>query len=162
MVHSLDPQRDVSSLRVAIARSTYHSWATGKMLDGAVDRWRRLGGAEDSLVVASAAGTWELPAIVRAFSTLGGFDAIVALGVVIRGETDHFEYICQGVTHALTEITLSTGLPVGFGVLTCNTAEQVKARIGGDAGNKGAEAMNAAVETALMIRAVHAQRPGES
>ncbi len=162
MVHSLDPQRDVASLRVAIARSTYHSWATGKMLEGAVDRWRRLGGEEDSLVVASAAGAWELPAIVRAFSTSGGFDAVVALGVVIRGETDHFDYICQGVTHALAEITLSTGLPVGFGVLTCNTAEQVKARIGGEAGNKGAEAMNAAVETALMIRAVQALRPRES
>ena len=65
------------------------------------------------------------------------------------------------MTRALVEITLSTGRPVGFGVLTCNTTEQVKARIGGDAGNKGAEAMNAAVETALMIRAVNALRPGE-
>lgn len=162
MVHTLDPQRDVASLRVAIARSTYHSWATGKMLEGAVDRWRRLGGAEESLVVATAAGTWELPAIARAFAETGRFDAVVALGVVIRGETDHFEYICQGVTAALAELTLRTGVPVGFGVLTCDNAEQVKARTGGDAGNKGAEAMTAAVETALMIRAVNALRPGES
>lgn len=132
------------------------------MLEGAIDRWARLGGREKSLVVAAAAGTWELPAIARALAESGQFDAIVALGVVIRGETDHFEYICQGVTHALADLTSRTGVPVGFGVLTCNTAEQVKARIGGDAGNKGAEAMDAAVQTALMIQAARAWRPGEN
>lgn len=162
MIQNLDPQRDVASLRVAIVRSTYHSWATAKMLEGAVDRWQRLGGREQSLVVASAAGTWELPAIARAVVHSGGMDAVVALGVVIRGETDHFEYICQGVTQALADLTSRTGVPVGFGVLTCDTTEQVKARTGGDAGNKGAEAMEAAVHTALMIRAVQAMRPGES
>ncbi len=161
MVHTLEPERDLAAIRVAIARSTYHSWATGRMLEAARDRWRRLGGPDENLVVADAPGTWELPAIARAFTEHGGFDAIVALGVVIRGETDHFEYICQGVTRALVELTARTGIPVGFGVLTCDTAEQVKARTGGDAGNKGAEAMSAAVETALMIRAVHAWRPGE-
>lgn len=132
------------------------------MLEGAIDRWARLGGREESLVVAAAAGTWELPAIARALAESGQFDAIVALGVVIRGETDHFEYICQGVTHALADLTSRTGVPVGFGVLTCNTAEQVKARIGGDAGNKGAEAMDAAVQTALMIQAASTLRPGEN
>jgi len=161
MVHILDPKRDVASLRVAIARSTYHSWATGRMLEGAVDRWRRLGGRDENLVVADAAGTWELPAVARGFAERGEVDALVALGVVIRGETDHFEYICQGVTRALADLTSRTGIPVGLGVLTCDNAEQVKARTGGEAGNKGAEAMGAAVETALMIRAVSAWRPGE-
>ncbi len=131
------------------------------MLEGAIDRWARLGGREESLVVAAAAGTWELPAIARALAESGQFDALVALGVVIRGETDHFEYICQGVTRALADLTSRTGIPVGFGVLTCNTAEQVKARIGGDAGNKGAEAMDAAVQTALMIQAARALLPGK-
>lgn len=159
MVHTLDPQHDVASLRVAIVRSTYHSWATEKMLEGAIDRWRRLGGREEALTIAAAPGTWELPAIARAFAESRGVDAIVALGAVIRGETDHFEYICQGVTRALADLTSLTGIPVGFGVLTCDSAEQVRARAGGEAGNKGTEAMNAAVVAALMIRAVREQGP---
>lgn len=159
MVLTLVPQRDVAPLRVAIVRSTYHSWATEKMLEGAIERWRRLGGREEALIVATAPGTWELPAIARALTDQGCVDAIVALGAVIRGETDHFEYICRGVTMALADLTSHTGVPVGFGVLTCNSAEQARARAGGDAGNKGTEAMNAAVEAALMIRAVRELSP---
>lgn len=161
MVHTLDPQHDVASLLVAIVRSTYHSWATGRMLEGAIDRWRRLGGREENLIVADVSGCWELGAAARAFTERRDVDGIVALGVVIRGETDHFEYIGRGVAQALADLTSRTGVPVGFGVLTCDNAEQVKARTGGEAGNKGAEAMEAAVQTALMIRAVRAWRPGE-
>ena len=151
MPDRIDTPTDASALRVGIACSRYHGWATDRLLEGAIERWRRLGGRADALIVALAPGAWELTAIALGLATHGGVDAVVALGAVIRGETPHFEYICQGVARGLTDITLRTGLPVGFGVLTCDTAEQVRERSGGAAGNKGAEALAAAVESALTL-----------
>lgn len=139
---------------MGVACSRYHAWATEKLLDGAIERWRRLGGRDANLIVAPATGAWELTGVVRALAGRGDIEGLVALGVLIRGETPHFDFICRGVTRGLTSITLATGKPVGFGVLTCETRGQVEARCGGDAGNKGAEAMEAAVDAALTIRTI--------
>lgn len=147
------------SLRIGIVRSTYHSWATQQLLDGARDRFAALGGLADSLVVEEAPGSWELPAVLLAMAQSGSFDALVALGVVIRGQTDHFDFIISGVAQGLTAVTMRLGTPVGLGVLTCENVEQVKARCGGAMGNKGAEAMEAAVRTAMTIRRINDSLP---
>ncbi len=147
-------ETDLSSLKLGIAVSKYHGWATDCLLEGAIQRWRVLGGSMDRLLVMQTPGTWELTAVIAAMAEQKKIDAAVALGVVIRGETPHFNYICQGVMRGLTDVTTVTGIPVGLGVLTCDTPEQARARSGGESGNKGAEAVTAAVEAALAIRAV--------
>lgn len=145
-------QPDASGLRIGIAVSRYHAWATEPMQEGAVARFVRLGGDESRLTIVPAAGAWELVAAAEQLMAAELVDAVVALGVVIRGETPHFDYICQGVTQGLVELTARKGIPVGYGVLTCDTTEQVKARVGGDIGNKGADAMEAAVLSAVTKR----------
>ncbi|MFW5652626.1 MAG: 6,7-dimethyl-8-ribityllumazine synthase [Planctomycetota bacterium] len=159
MMNRIQVQHEAADLRVGIAVSRYNAFSTDPLLDGAVERFRRLGGKDDNLIIVPAAGTWELSAIALALANRPDIHAVVAIGTVIQGETPHFTYICQGVTHALAEVTLQTGKPVGYGVLTCDTAAQAEARSGGAVGNKGAEAMSAAVETACAIRALRQQYP---
>lgn len=154
MTTRIPVQHDASGLRIGIAVSRYNAFSTDRLLEGAVDRFRLLGGRHDDLLIVPAAGTWEVSAIALALARRADLDAVVALGTVIQGETPHFTYICQGVTHALAEITLQTGKPVGYGILTCDTAQQAEARSGGEVGNKGAEAMSAAIETVCALRAI--------
>lgn len=148
-------------MHVGIAVSRYHAWATDRLLDGAVERFKRLGGTEKDLLIAPASGAWELTTIARELCEQKGLIGIVALGVVIRGETPHFDYICVGVTQGLTDLTVNFGVPVGFGVLTCNTPDEVEARCGGEIGNKGADAMQAVVESAMTIQAIKKQVAGD-
>ncbi len=154
MTNRLTLQPDARSLRIGIAVSRYHSWSTDKLLEGAIARFGRLGGLEDDLLVVPVSGTWELTSVVRALCESGELDGVVALGVVIQGETPHFQFICDGVTAGLTQTTVESGVPIGFGVLTCNSAEEVEARSGGEVGNKGAEALQAVVESAQAIQAI--------
>lgn len=150
-------QPDASGLRVGVAVSRYHAWATDSMREGAVARFVRLGGDQSCLTIVPTAGAWELIAAAEQLVESGTVDAVVALGVVIRGETPHFDYICQGVTLGLAELTVRTGVPIGFGLLTCDTAEQARARAGGAVGNKGADAMEAAVLSARTRQTLMAQ-----
>lgn len=153
MNHSISINPDAGSLRIGIAVSSYHKWATDKMLEGAITRWKLLGGLDDNLIVVPASGAWELVGIAKALCGMQ-LDAVVALGVVIQGETPHFSYICDGVTKGLMDITVQIGKPVGYGLLTCENTQQVEARCGGAIGNKGADAMSAAVASALAIREI--------
>jgi 6,7-dimethyl-8-ribityllumazine synthase len=104
-------------------------------------------------------GSFELPVVARVLADRG-YDAVVALGVVIRGGTPHFDYVCQGVTAGLIRVSVDTGVPVGFGVLTCDTEQQAVDRAGlpGSAGDKGQEAVTAAVATATILRSVSEPR----
>jgi len=154
MSNVIDLQSEASDLDIGIVVSRYHAWATDLLLEGAVDRYRLLGGDEDRLVIASASGAWELTAVAQAMFDNYSPDGVVALGVVIQGETPHFSYICDGVTRGLTSLTVDYGIPIGFGVLTCNTREEVEARCGGEIGNKGADAMQAVIESACTIIAM--------
>jgi 6,7-dimethyl-8-ribityllumazine synthase len=128
--------------------SRFNEGVTRRLLEGAMTALSDAGYGEDRVDVAWVAGAWELPvAIQRALATMR-YRAAVALGAVIRGETPHFDFICAEASRGLAEIARLTGVPVGFGVLTCDTLAQAMARAGGEAGNKGAEAAAAAVETA--------------
>ncbi len=142
--------------RLAVVVSTYNAWITQPLLVGARKAYAESSGSDGDLVIVEATGAFEITALCRALASAGHYDGLVALGCVIRGETPHFDYICDSVTRGLTEITLRTGVPIGFGLLTCETRAQAEARAGGAQGNKGEEAMLAALQTIATLRAVAA------
>lgn len=152
------PETSAAGLRIAVVVSRYHDRITDALCTAAIDCFRSAGGAEKLLEVVRAAGTFELTALCRALANRGDLDAVVALGCIISGETPHDRYIASAVASGLTMITVQTGVPVAFGVLTCGTFEQALARAGGDHGNKGAEAMAAAIDTSQTIRALDLAR----
>lgn len=162
MRHSDSLHLDASPLSIGLAVSAYHPEITRSMLAGAVDEFIRVGGARERLRIVEAAGAWELTAICRALAgrslpaRLEPLDSIVAIGCILTGETTHDAYIAQSVTQGLTEITVETGVPITFGVLTCQTMEQARARAGlvRSDENKGVEAMRAAIATAIAIRSL--------
>ncbi|MCZ6917710.1 MAG: 6,7-dimethyl-8-ribityllumazine synthase [Gemmatimonadetes bacterium] len=131
-----------------MAVSRFNEGVSRGLLDGAVAALEELGYTQDRVDVLWVPGAFELPVTVRRALATGRYRAAVALGAVIRGETPHFDYICAETTRGLGETARETGIPVGFGVLTCDTLAQAMARAGGEAGNKGAEAATAALETA--------------
>lgn len=145
-------------LRVAVVAAQWHQTVMDGLLAGARRALAECGLGEPEVV--RVPGSFELPVAARALAT-GGRDAVVALGVVIRGGTPHFDYVCQGVTQGLTHVSVTTGVPVGFGVLTCDTEEQALDRAGlpGSAEDKGHEAATAAVATAATLRALALGHP---
>ncbi|MBL1067245.1 6,7-dimethyl-8-ribityllumazine synthase [Streptomyces sp. 7-21] len=150
------PQLSVTGargLRVAVAAAQWHATVMDGLIGGARRALTELGLGEPTLV--RVPGSFELPVAARALAGLG-YDAVVALGVVIRGGTPHFDYVCQGVTEGLTRVSVDTGIPVGFGVLTCDTESQALDRAGlpGSREDKGHEAATAAVATAAALRAL--------
>ncbi len=142
-----------ADLRVAIVGARWHEQVMDGLVDGALRALGELGIAEPALL--RVPGSFELPVAAKAMAGRG-YDAVVALGVVIRGGTPHFDYVCQGVTQGLTRVGVETGVPVGFGVLTCDTEEQALARAGlaDSVEDKGHEAVTAAVATAAALRAL--------
>lgn len=144
-------QADGTGMRVVIVAARWHDTAMAALLDGA-QRALAASGVTDVRVV-RVPGSFELP-VAASRVAASAPDAIVALGVVIRGGTPHFEYVCSAATAGLTDVAVRTGIPVGFGVLTCDDEEQVQARIGlpGSFEDKGADAALAAVATATALR----------
>ncbi|MFF8287040.1 6,7-dimethyl-8-ribityllumazine synthase [Streptomyces albus] len=145
--------KNCHNLRVAVIAAQWHQQVMDGLVDGALRALRELGIDEPTLL--RVPGSFELPVVAKVLAGRG-YDAIVALGVVIRGGTPHFDYVCQGVTQGLTEVAVSTGVPIGFGVLTCDDEEQAVARAGlpGSTEDKGHEAVTAAVATAAALRTV--------
>ena len=139
--------------RIAIVVSRYNASITDRLLEAAIDEYVGRGGVREELVVLEAPGAYELPVICRTAARSGRFDAVVALGCLIRGQTMHDQHIAQAVARGLIEVSNQTGIPVAFGVLTVETPHQAAARAGGAKGNKGADAMAAAMESASVIRA---------
>ena len=153
---TLNPE-DYKGFKLAIVAASWHTQVMDGLIDGA-QRAARDAGIEPTLV--RVPGTFELP--VAATRLAEKFDAIVALGVVIRGGTPHFDYVCDSVTQGLTRIALDTATPIGNGVLTTNTYDQAKERAGGSNAveDKGAEAMIAALHTASILAAIRADQSG--
>ena len=132
---------------VCVIVSRYNGSVTSRLLEGAERVFRERFGPDAPLGVVEAPGAFELASLSAAVSHTEFYDGIVALGCVIRGETDHDRYISHAVADALANLPGQTGVPVAFGVITANTPEQAEARAGGDKGNKGAEAMHALLDT---------------
>jgi 6,7-dimethyl-8-ribityllumazine synthase len=137
-------------LRVAILASRFNHFIVDRLVEGATDCVRRHGGEDITLV--RAPGAWELPLICQSLVRSGRFDAVVAVGAVIRGSTPHFDYVAGEVTKGLAQVSLSAGIPVSFGVLTVDSIEQAIERAGTKAGNKGWEAAASAIEMANLQR----------
>lgn len=144
--------------RIAIVASRFNQAITDRLVAGAHACLVAHGVAETDIVTVSVPGAWELPWSARRLADTGRFDAIVAIGCVIRGETAHFEYVAGPAADGLARVALDTGIPVGFGVLTTETPEQAYARAGGTLGNKGWEAAEVALELidlGARLRGVH-------
>lgn len=137
--------------RVLVVVSRFNEGVTGRLLDGARQALVVGGVPPDSIDVVRVPGAFELPLAVQRGVDSGRYRAAVALGAVIRGETPHFTFISEETTRGLGEAARTSGVPVGFGLLTCDTLEQAMARAGGNAGNKGAEAATAALEAAAVL-----------
>jgi 6,7-dimethyl-8-ribityllumazine synthase len=143
-------QVHAAGLRVAIVVTSWHREIVDALLDAAVSAAHRAGVDEPTVV--RVPGAVEIPVVAAQLAS--NHDAVVALGAVIRGGTPHFEYVCDAVTAGLTRVSLDAGVPVGNGVLTCDSVEQAVARSGGPGSveDKGGEAMDAALRTALVLR----------
>ena len=141
-------------LRVALLASRFNHFIVDRLVEGATDCVKRHGGEDITLV--RAPGAWELPLICQTLALSGRFDAIIALGAVIRGITPHFDYVAGEVTKGLAQVSMATGVPVTFGVLTVDTIEQAVERAGTKAGNKGWEAAMSAIEMANLQRVLKA------
>jgi 6,7-dimethyl-8-ribityllumazine synthase len=152
-----DQNSDIPSaagLRVGIAVSRYHGTITTALHQGATDAFTEAGGRGEDILLASTPGAFELPVVCKALADREDLDAVVALACVVRGETPHDQYICEAVSRELARISVDSGKPVAFGVLTCLDLDQARERAGGSRGNKGAEAMAAAIGTVHALRAI--------
>lgn len=143
-----------AGLRFAIVASRWNDFLTSKLVDGAVEALEGLGAEEDSVEIFMVPGSFELPGAAMRIAETGSFDAIIALGVVIRGETPHFDLVAGEAAKGIGQVSVQTGVPVMFGVVTADTVEQAINRCGVKAGNKGYEAAQAAVETAELYRSI--------
>jgi 6,7-dimethyl-8-ribityllumazine synthase len=151
MPNTYDGRSGSVSGRFAIVVSRYNEHITGKLLAGAVDTLRAAGVADDAIEVAWVPGAWEIPLVAQRMAQSKNYAAVLCLGAVIRGETTHDEHINRQVSLSLGQLALDTGLPVLFGVLTCNTLEQAIHRAGGNVGNKGVECAQAALEMVRLL-----------
>lgn len=138
--------------RFAVVVSRFNDLVTGRLLEGAVDTLRRHGVADENVTVVRVPGSFEIPLVADRLARSGKYAAVCCLGAVIQGETTHHESINQAVSQAIMRLGLESGVPVLFGVLTCQTLEQALERAGGKAGNKGSETALAAIETANVLK----------
>jgi 6,7-dimethyl-8-ribityllumazine synthase len=141
-------------LRVAVLRSLFNRPLTDGLVAGALETWREMGGSARALRVFDVPGAFELPVAARAAARSGRFDAVVALGAVIRGETDHYEHVAREAAAGLAAVARETGVPVSFGVLTVRDVRHAEARCRPGPENKGREAARAAVMLVRTLRAI--------
>jgi 6,7-dimethyl-8-ribityllumazine synthase len=142
-----------TGLRFGVVVARFNSLITDQLLAGALDALKRHGADEAAVDVFRCPGTFELPALMRRVALSGRYDAVIALGAVIRGGTPHFEYVAAEATKGVAHVSMEAACAVTMGVLTCDTMEQALERAGVKAGNKGAEAAVAAIEQASVFRA---------
>jgi 6,7-dimethyl-8-ribityllumazine synthase len=152
MARTLEGVLDAREIRVVLVVSRFNELITERLLSGAEDCLERHGGDADSRTVVRVPGSWEIPQAARKLATSGQYDAVVALGALIRGETPHFDLLAAEVTKGLAQIAGESGIPVIFGVLTTDTVEQAMDRSGAKYGNKGWEAAQSAIEMVNLFR----------
>jgi len=141
-------------VRIGIAHARFNEAVTSRLLEGALTALREHGVADDAIDVATVAGAFELPLCAQRLAMTGRYDAVIALGAVVRGETPHFDYVAGEAAAGLAQAALRHDLPMVLGVLTTDTMEQALARAGGDHGNKGYDAAVTALEMVGVLRAV--------
>ena len=143
---------DAKGLKVALVASRFNDFVTSRLIEGALDALVRHGADPKNVTLIKVPGSFELPQVASKLATKGGYDAIVALGCLVRGETPHFDLIAAEATNGLSRAGVASGVPVSFGVLTCDTMQQAIDRAGGKAGNKGWDAALAAIEMVSLYK----------
>ena len=151
-IRTVEGDLRVGGLRIALVASRFNEAVVERLVKGAVDALVAHGAEPAALELLRVPGAYDLPFIARCVAESGRFDAIVALGAVIRGETAHFDYVAGECAAGLARVSSDTGVPVAFGVLTTENEEQAMERAGGSEGNKGADAALAAIELANLLR----------
>jgi 6,7-dimethyl-8-ribityllumazine synthase len=145
---------DAKGLTFGIVVSRFNSFICERLLEGAIDALIRHGASEADITVARIPGAFEIPLAAKTMAASQKFDAVICLGAVIRGSTPHFDYVASEVSKGVASVSLESGLPIAFGVLTTDTIEQAVERAGTKAGNKGFEAAVTAIETVNVIKAL--------
>jgi 6,7-dimethyl-8-ribityllumazine synthase len=140
--------------RFALVASRFNDFITDKLLGGAIDALLRSGASDEDIQVVKVPGAFEIPLVAKKMAQKGMYDAVICLGAVIRGSTPHFEYVSAEVSKGIAMVSLESGIPVIFGIVTTDTIEQAIERAGTKAGNKGWSAAMAAVEMANLIEVV--------
>src|SRR5215813_8441357 len=154
-------QLSSKGLRFAIIVARFNSFVTERLLAGALDALARTGCAESDIEIVRVPGSWEMPVVARELAERKRHDALICLGAVIRGDTPHFDYVAGEAAKGLGQVATQTGVPVAFGVLTCNTLEQAIDRAGGKGGNKGFDAAMTAIEMADLLRRLREKPRGK-
>ena len=147
---------DAKGLKFAIVVTRYNSLITDRLLAGALDALTRTGAEEANVEIVKAPGSWELPVVTRQLAGQKRHDALICLSAVIRGDTPHWDYIATEASKGLAQTAMEFGVPVSFGVLTCDTLEQAIDRAGAKSGNKGFDAAMSAVEMGNLMRKLRA------
>ena len=153
MAHrTIQGQLNSSGMRFAIVASRFNDFVTSRLLGGALDALERTGAVEADITVVRVPGSFEIPLVAKRLVQTKKYDAVICIGTLIRGETPHFDYICNEVTKGIGSVALESGTPVAFGVLTSDSVEQAIDRAGMKSGNKGFEAALSAVEMVSLLK----------
>jgi 6,7-dimethyl-8-ribityllumazine synthase len=148
----IEGELQAKGLKFGIVMSRFNDFITSKLLDGAKDALLRHGAREDDIDVLKVPGSFEIPMVAKKMALKGTYNAIICLGTVIRGATPHFEYIAAEVSKGIATASMETGVPIAFGIITCDTIEQAVERAGTKSGNKGWDAATTAIEMAQLLR----------
>ena len=156
MTKQIEGNLNAAGLKVGLLVSRFNSFISDRLLEGATDALLRHGASEKDLTVARVPGAFELPVAAKKMVDTGKFDAVICLGAVIRGATPHFDYVSAEVSKGIASVSLDSGVPVSFGVLTTDNIEQAVERAGTKSGNKGFEAAVSAIEMVNLFKAMDA------
>jgi 6,7-dimethyl-8-ribityllumazine synthase len=152
MARIIEGKLNGSDLNVGLVVSRFNEFVTKPLLDGALNELRRFGVAEVNMTVAWVSGAFEIPVTLETMCQSKRYDALVALGCIIRGETSHYEHIAQSVTDQIQKISIQWKMPIGFGVLTVENTDQAIDRTGGKAGHRGRDAVQSVLDTVHVLR----------
>ena len=158
MVKTISGELIVSGQKFALVASRFNEFITTKLIEGATDCLIRHGAKEDDITVAWVPGAWEIPAVAGTLAAGGTCDAVICLGAVIRGSTGHYDYVAAEVSKGIAQAGQKSGIPVIFGVLTCDTIEQAIERAGTKSGNMGFKAAQSAIEMANLYSKLPASK----
>lgn len=154
MTETITGSLDGANLRVAVVVARFNKFVTLKLLDGAKKCFKDKGVEPENISIVEVPGSFEIPLIASKLASSSSYDAIVCIGAVIKGETDHYEHVSKIASEGILNVAMSTGVPVTFGVLTTENTEQALARAGGDHGNVGYEAAEVAIEMANLMNRI--------
>ncbi len=153
-IHKFEGKLDASGVKVGIVVSRFNNFLTDKLLEGAIDCLVRHGGSDDAISVAWVPGSFEIPYAASQMVKSGMYDCVICLGALVRGDTPHFDYIAAEASKGIAKLSLETGKPVIYGLITADTLEQAIERSGTKAGNKGWQAAEAAIEMVNLYKAI--------